>query len=874
MLVLSLGAGRAPEEPTIRLALQDAPVEEGLRAIAGQTGVDLVYAARVVEGRRTSCRYEGELVEEALACVLAPAGLRAERVRWRQYVVVAAPLPAEEAPPPAPPRASLAGFVADAETGELLPGAHVWLAALQVGTVTNDAGYFVLPGLPEGRYAVRVSYLGYRPADTTLVAASAAEAMVVRLVPATFEAAGVVVEADPDDPERTLTLPGALAVPPRRMEQLPTFSGEQDLFQALSWLPGVRRVGEIGQGLSVRGSDPSQNLYLLDGAPVYHPWHVFSLISTFQTETLKDVRLYRGAFPAEYGGRLSAVLDAQLRDGDRRGPKAVAGLGLLSGRALVEVPVTRAVSFMVSGRRSYLDQLLGRRHPVEKDGRRDTLRTGYFFYDASAKLSVRPSPRHRLSLSLYQGRDDLDLRLPFDLSLDPASWLREPPDLFFEIDHRWGNRLASARYQYLFSRRLFATATAYYSDYRGREAALLRPTSSARVASAYDVALRDLGARLDVDYYHSLAHQVRTGVQVVDRRFESRLDARVQRSPGAVDTLAQQSRSAAVEVVAYVQDVWQPVPRLLVQPGLRASLFSNGAHTHLSPRLSVQYAVDPERFVLRGAVGTQVQYLQQLRDRYSFLYDLVSQRWVPVGRGLAPSTTRQAALGAEVYPLPGLTLALDAYGNDARHVLVPRDQYQSKEGLEGPGIEVGSLLGQYVEGEGRTYGVEASLRVEEGPWQIWLSYTGGRSLGRAPALGEGRFRPTRFDVPRAFSGVVSRVGRHWNVAIATELRSGFPTTVPVARYALGDPLAEAPVRYLARPQVNNGRLPPYLRFDATLGYRFRWLGARWRSQLHLYNVTGRRNVVGQTYDPARPVVEADDRLGLPLIPFLEFELEL
>ena len=870
-LVVMAAGPQLGQAQAIRIDMQAFPLKEALVEFGAQESVDVVFSERQVADLASTCRYEGDSIEDALNCLLDDTGLRAERVRRRQYVLASAPVAsASTSPLRAPvPRGMLRGFVTDAETGEVLPGAHVYLPDLRLGTTTNEAGYFALPSLPLRTYGVRFSFLGFQPQDTALVAGF--ETIDILLQPTSLQSEEVVVEGAP---EVLAVEPGVVDVPMQALEKLPAFPGEPDLFQALQWLPGVQKAGEINGGLIVRGGEPDQNLYLLDGAPVYHPWHAFSLISTFQTETFKDIKLYQGSFPAEHGGRLSAILDAEMKDGNRSSPKTVAAIGVLSGRFVVESPITDDVSFMISGRRSYLDQLLGKDHPVEENGIRDTLRTGYFFYDVNGKMTWRSGTRHRLSLSYYEGRDVLDVRLPFEISTNINEWLK-PADLFFEIDTRWGNRLVSLRYQYLYSRRFFVTTTVYRSSYRAREGILIHPTAASSIVSDYNVRLRDLGVKVDVDFYPSLAHQIRAGMRVVQRGFRSGLDARVQRSPGAVDSLDQDSRLEAFEVVAYVQDSWQPSARWQIQPGLRASVFSGGSYVQVSPRLGVRYAVDPKRLVLRGGIGAQSQYLHRVRDRFSLLYDMVSSRWIPTSNAVPPSTSMQVSAGGEAYPLPGLTVAFDGYWRASDEILLPRDEFQAKDGLGGPGIEVGTLLGQYTRGEARAYGLEASARYEEGPWQVWVSFARGRSLSKAEELGETRFRPTRFDVPRSFRGAIGRTGRHWSFSISTEWRSGLPFTSPVARYALGDPLDDEPTRFLYRPSINNGRLPPYLRVDVVGGYRFEVLGARFFTQLHLFNATNRRNVIDRVYDPSEEDrVHVRDRHSLPFLPLLEIRMEL
>ncbi len=852
----------------IRIDVAGTPLTEALTALNNQGVMDIVFAERLVAGQVATCRYAGDDPAAALACLLHDTGLRAKPVRRGQYVLVEKS--GRTAPAYRVRYGTLSGFVIDRQTGEVLPGAHVYLSDRQLGTTTNEAGYFALPALSVAAHRVRVSYLGYRTLDTLMV--MQALTATLALTPTTLPADGIVVEAGREAAPGEAPVPGVATVAVQQLEQLPSSLGGQDLFQALEWIPGVQRSGEVTGGLLVRGSGPDQNLYLLDGAPIYHPWHAFSLISTFQTDTFKDITLYRGAFPAEHGGRLAAVLDAELKDGSRTGPHVVSAINALNARFMMESPITRNSSFMFSGRRSYIDKLIGTRHAVEDErGRRDTLRTGYHFYDWSAKVTFRPGDRSRISVSYYNGRDILDLRLPFDLSLDFASWLR-PADLFFEVDQNWGNTLYSVRYQYLVSRRVYLTVTGYDSGYEAFERTFLQPTSSASVRSNYEVRLRDLGLKVDVDYYRSLSHQIRGGIQVVDHRFHSALAAEVARSVSATEVLDQRSNLRAMEGVVYVQDVWQPTPRWRVQPGLRMSFFSGGSYWRMNPRLDVAFTVLPDRLTLRGTAGTQSQFAHRLRDRFSFLYDLVSSRWVPASRQVHPSRSAQVSFGAEGHLRRWLSLSSDVYWRGARNILLPEDEFQTKDGLEGPGIEVGTLLGQYVPGLERAFGIELAAQAVRGPWHVRLSYTGGRSLIRT--RDEVTYRPARFDVPRGVRGLVQREGRRWSLSLSALWRSGYPVTVPVSRYVLGGPLGEEPVLYLHRPYINNGRLPPYFRLDATLGYRFSWVGARWHAQLHLYNVLNKRNVIGRFYDPNQDVVQGRDRHGLPLLPLFEFEMAL
>jgi hypothetical protein len=859
-LLLSGGMTRSGQSQSIRLPDGESSLADAFARISVQSGVDIVFSHDLVEGYRTACTYDGANVADAIVCTLQGHDLEFDQVAPRQFVIIARKHTRFH---------SIKGMLLDDESNVGLYGAHVYLPALKVGTVTQADGSFSLPGLTPGRHTLRLSYIGYETVDTLVHVP--AKPIRVALAPRSFGTEALVVIGDIQDRADVAAIPGVVALPVSELLEIPTSVDDQDLFQALEWLPGIERTGETVGGLVVRGSGPDQNLYLLDGAPVYHPSHAFSLISTFQTKTLADVKFFRGSFPAEHGGMLSAILDAELKDGRRTRPSTTIAVNAISARFLVETPINRSSSFMISGRRSYFDKLIGRTHPVEEDGRLDTLRTGYYFFDWSAKLSFRPAHHSRLSLSYYRGRDDLDLRLPFDLSLNFSSWLR-PADLYFEVDHRWGNEIYSARYQYVPNERFLFTLTAYESDYKGAESTFVRPTTSSLVISDYSVSLRDLGAKLDVDFVASDELTLKAGVRFIEHRFGSSLAAQLSRSAGLVDNVDDQSNVQSTESVGFVQALWEPSGKVRIQPGIRLTSFGGAGDIRVDPRLSVSYAAAPW-IVLKMAAGTQVQYLHRLRDRYSFLYDLVSSRWVPVDEQVGPSTSRQGAFGIEARASSSLKILADIYYRTSDDVLVPLDELQTKEGLDGPGIGVSALLGQYTRAATRSYGFELTGEWEVRSWRSMLSYSGGISESRAPEIGETEFRPSRYHVPRSVRGVVSRSGRRWSYSVSATARAGYPETVPVGKYVIGSPV-EDPTLYLHRPEVNNGRLPDYIRIDLLGGYRFRWLSADWNVGLHLYNVTNRRNVLGRQYTLTGDRVKIVDRGGLPILPLLEIQIEL
>ena len=858
---------------SLNLQFSDTPLVDALDIFSTQSGIDFAFAYSQLQNAYTSCKFSGTSYKEALDCLFKDTGLTAVLRKGRQYLIIPGlPLASLEEAPKLKSE-SIKGYVYDASTGEALPGAHIRLVNDIMGTATNPSGYFQLDVTGNLPHLV-ISYLGYTRIDTLIQTSSPHQLVEFRLAPEALMAPGVLIEAAKWTRSMDHVTPGLLQIQNDTVATAPVIGQQDDLFQSLQWTPGVQKVTGLSAGLHVRGGGGDQNLFLLEGAPVYHPWHAFSLLSTFQTDTFSDVKLYRGAFPAQYGGRLSSVLDIQLKDGNVDEPRAHGAVSLISGRFVIEAPVTQKTSFMVSGRRSYLDKIIETSHPVEDNrGIQDTLRTGYHFSDISAKIAHRFSPGHKVSMSYYTGHDVLDLRLPFDLSLDFSSWLK-PADLFFEVDHHWGNTVYAFRHQYIPNRHFSFSTNAYRSSYNAQEGALIQPSYSALTQSNYSVRVRDMGISFDARYYGAEAHELQAGITLVDHQFSSALDARIQRPTIPLDTLRQREDIVALEIATYLEDTWDVSEKLNLQTGLRFSYFENGNYSFLSPRISLQYTVHAQYLMLRTTLGRQVQYMQRLRDRYSFLYDLISSRWIPTSESLRPSTGLQTSLELESRPFDRVLLRSEFYIRKTDDILLPRNELQTKEQLYGAGIDLGTLLAQYTPGISRAYGAELSGQITGNKWHGLVHLSAGRSLSRAPELNETTLRPTRYDIPLFFRAAYTRIVNGWSLTLSSVLRSGYPVTDPVARYTLTGPLEDQAIAFLHRPEVNNGRLPGYARMDFIAERTFSFLGAASYLQLYVYNVTNRRNIIDRFYDPSQTDLVPQTRKGLPILPLIEFGFTL
>lgn len=861
----ALGAG-----PAIRIEADQTPLAEVLRTLALQTGIDIVFAESTVRGRAVSGRYLGDDLEGALRTVLRDSGLRAERVRPRQYVIV--PEVGLGSGPTRPaPRGTLEGLVVDAESGEPLPGAHVVLLGLGIGAATNTAGYFAIPGLPAGAYAVRVSFVGYRTAEVELPVYPAAQLdrPVIRLVPQPLAAEGVVVEGSAEERSDLEIVPGSARVGVHEAALLPSLLGAGDAFAALDWLPGVIRAGELGGELVVRGAEAQYNRYFLDGAPVIHPWHRFGMLSIFQPEALRSVRLHKGSYPAEFGGALSAVVDIEMRDGERGRAAGMVAVSPVSARGVVEAPLSERLSMMLTARHTLFDFLLAPRlrittvdglpsftfrTPLSEAGH-DGQEVGYHFFDAGAKLTWRLAEAQRLSLSVFEGGDRLDATAP-RATLYPVRRGRDAADTSaVNLAKRWGNRVISARYRGLVSERVFLTATAYYSGYTTRDSRQHLPRRSADVDSDYGLRFAEVGARLDADFYHSLEHQIRAGIGIIGRDFASTLVERLDNLDGGVLRRHHIDRVRALEIVAYVQDTWQPAAGWQLQPGLRLEYFGLGGYLSLNPRFHLRHVLARDRVHLRAGLSRQTQPLHRIREGSIGSNGIASERWVPASERVRPASAWQLAVGLEWQPRHWLRFDAEVFARRLEDILLLPDPQTVRPGGVGFGPD---LLEQLVPGMARGAGVELAARVERERWRGGLSYSFARAQERVPGS---VFRAARYDAPHQLEAFVIGGRGPWTVALAGTLRSGYPLTITSADEAYAAPAAT----------LHNGRLPLYARADLSVGYNFRLLGLDWVAQAQAYNVLNRRNTVGRHFFSEMAVVTGDEGVGFGLLPMLSLK---
>ena len=697
--------------------------------------------------------------------------------------------------------ATISGFVRDAVTGESLIFANVVLKGTPYGTATNAAGFYSLTGIPPGTYTLAVSYLGYRLFQVKLtLRPGETRRLDIELEPEPLMAGEVVVTAEREFEEaRNLSV---TQVETRLVQELPA-AFEPDVFRTLQLLPGVKAASDYSSGLYVRGGSPDQTLILLDGTTVYNPTHVFGFFSTFNPDAIKDVRLYKGAYPAEYGGRLGSVLDVYNKDGNRNQTRGRLSIGMLASRLMLEGPY-RWGSWMIAFRRSTIEPLLAVLRSQNVEGAPDR----FYFYDLNSKLNIDASANDRLSLAFYAGTDVL--KLPF---LEDS-----------QVRVAYGNRTATAGWTHLFSERLFSSFRLTGSYYFSLPTFELAGTPFERMNTVTDWSVRG-----DFEYFPSDKHALKLGYW--GGLFRFRLQDRFDEEEGLRASID------ALYGALYLQETFRPSPFWVLQGGLRLSYFGRGRYVRLEPRLSLEYR--PRSNVrLQAGYGRYYQYLTLISSELITAFDV----WLTVDEGVRPAWGDQFVLGTKWEPLAGVNVELEAYYRTMRALFEFDPFLPDVAGLSYPEL--------FRVGDGYAYGVEVLLQRSVGRLTGLLGYTWGRTRRRFPGVnlderGRPQFYPPKYDRTHDLSLVVSYdLSRHWRLSTVFVYATGQAYTEPSGQYRLGhDPFGADTRNVILTPGYNNARLPAYHRLDVGLTRRGRFFGlADYTLQLQVLNVYARRNL--------------------------------
>jgi Carboxypeptidase regulatory-like domain/TonB-dependent Receptor Plug Domain len=707
-------------------------------------------------------------------------------------------------------RGSISGTVTDSVSGEVLIAAQVLLfgdtaSAPLRSVATNKFGFYSIQNIPPGQFRLVARTLGYLPVTTVCSMTQGRPSLLIdlQLTQTSIGLEEVVVQGDRSagiDVEMN-----SVRVQPAIMATVPSLGGESDLIRTMQLLPGVSSESELSSGLYVRGSSPDQNLTLLDGMPILNPAHLGGLLSTFNSDAISDVQLIKGAFPAEYGGRTSSVLDVTMKNGTKERLGGAAGISLLSSRLMLQGPISNNATFMVSARRMYLDLLI----PVFADEEKTPT---YYFYDLNGKASIALSPDDRLSVNAYGGRDVLRRST-------------ENEDVNFDI--HWENTAIGTRWTHIFSPSLFSSTSLTFTNYGFGTRVYSSPSKAYQNYHSSSV-IRDLTLRQEFQFSPHEDHNMQFGGEVVEDRYDV----------SALDIVADQVRASipesnnnAVDMAAYLQDEWRITNALTANVGVRLNAMQNRMFKDVEPRVALAFKLSDD-VTLKGAAAIAHQYMHLVvRNDIAFPTDI----WIRSGDGIAPSSTKQASFGFDAY-LAGrrYLLTVEAYDKQLKNLYEYRESAELTAGV--PTKE------NFTSGSGEAYGVELFFEKKAGPLTGWIGYTLAWTRRTFAELNSGRTFYPRYDRRHDVSIVASyRASDTWEFGATWTFASGQAYTLPSGLFYYPVNSEGGGRAYLDYPERNSYRLPPFHKLDVSAVHSFSWFGLPFRLSLNVYNLYDRQN---------------------------------
>ncbi|MBC6608153.1 TonB-dependent receptor plug domain-containing protein [Hymenobacter sp. BT188] len=835
-VIISALGQTSPLDQRVSVKATDSSVQQVLTDLATTYHLSFSYAPDLLPlQRKVSLQAEQQPLRQVLDQLFQGSGIRYQLI-GPQVVLQFAP---QINPNKVKKGITISGHVTDNTSGEALIGASVLLAGELTGGVSaNTYGFYSLR-LPAGPAQLQVRYLGYAPLDVPLGTIRRDTVIALQLQPLARELAEVQVtgeQATDLDQANRLSLRGA------ELKQLPRLMGEADAVKALQLLPGVQAGREGSSDLSVRGGGPEQNLVLLDGVPVYNVSHLLGTFSVFNPDAVKSVDLIKGSFPAQYGGRLSSVVDVRLKEGNNQQFGGEGAIGLISSKLLLEGPIkNEKTSFLLAARRTNLDLLTATAAALSGEAL-----SNYHFYDLNAKVNHTFSPKDKVFLSVYGGQDKFSDKQKFG----DANQVEKQ-----KFAMRWGNVTGALRWNHTFSPRLFSNVTLIHSRYSfGQRSELTQQVSELQInrSSDYKSSIIDWGAKVDADYYVNARHSVRFGANYTLHAFSP--EAFVLKTGGLTFTSNAFSRIRAQEVYIYAEDRVQLSKRMQASIGLHASGFGvNGTfYSSLQPRLAVGYKA-ASGFSLRASYVTMAQYLHLLSNVST---GNPTDIWVPATDKVKPQRSWQATLGAATNVGTQWELTSDAYYKQLRDVTEFKDgaDFISDFFRNGPQTNFANLVSapyeeRLVSGKGWSYGSEWLLRKRQGKTTGWLGYTLAWSWRELPGINFDQKYPYSYDSRHSLSLVANhQLTERLTLGGNFMYRTGFATTLPTTSYqAYNEPIYQPgtstpsvqTVDYIG--ERNNYRLGAYHRLDLSLTHtkKKKWGERTWN--VSVYNAYNRKN---------------------------------
>lgn len=719
------------------------------------------------------------------------------------------------------------GYVEDADSRERIIGVNLYLEGTTTGTISNTFGFYSL-SLKPGDYTIVASFIGYQTIRKTITLDSKNLKLDFELKELVEQLEEVVVTAEEQQVERVQM--SQIQLSTAEIKKIPAFLGEVDIIRAIQLLPGVQSGNEGTTGFYVRGGSPDQNLILLDGVPVYNASHLFGFFSVFNADAIKNVNLTKGGFPARFGGRLSSVLEIDMKEGNLREFHGEGSLGLISSKFTFEGPIWKdRTSFIISGRRTYYDILARPFIPEGQD-------FGYYFADLNAKLNHIISRKDRLYASYYNGIDDFSFREEYQE--DP--FFGGSGEGYDESGLNWGNHTAALRWNHLFNDKLFSNLTATFSQYKfsiGFESYYNDGTEESSSGFEYFSMIRDYGLRYDFEYSLNNHHQLKFGASYTHHTFRPGVAQVEENFNGErIDSILDLSIPVlAHDAFLYIEDDWRITNRWRVNFGLHYSLYltdDNAFYHNLQPRISSRFLIRDD-WSVKASYAVMNQYVHLLSNSG---IGLPTDLWVSSTAKVAPQWSDQIAIGTSKALFNNqYELSAESYYKTMRNLI---------EYKEGASFIATTDWQNTVEtdGVGEAYGLEVLFRKKKGKTTGWIGYTLAWSNRQFSNLNNGEWYPYRYDRRHDVSVVLNhQFSENFDIGLTWVYGTGNTFTAPIARILLPGQQAGFGQVYERFSDRNGLRMPPYHRMD--LGFNWHkktsWGERTWN--ISVYNVYSRNN---------------------------------
>ena len=741
---------------------------------------------------------------------------------------------------------TISGYVTETGSKENLPGVNIYVPRLKSGTTTNTYGFYSLT-LPGDSVELVISYVGYQTQIIKLYL-NANTPLDISMENSSLLKEVVVSDTKTEHISENVQM-SKIDIPIEQVKDLPALLGEKDVMKVIQLLPGVQKGSEGSSGIYVRGGGPDQNLIILDDAIVYNANHLFGFFSLFNGDALKSVELTKGGFPARYGGRLSSVIDMQMKDGNKEKLKGEAGIGLISSRLTLEGPIKKnKASFLVSARRTYIDLLI---RPLISNSRSNKF--GYYFYDFNAKFNYVIDYKNKLYLSGYFGKDKFYIQESKD---DAKRGLRDRAG----ID--WGNATATLRWNHLINEKLFSNVSFIFTDFLfniGYE----NSSSKNQYKFRYFSGIRDYSVKADLDYYPNSRHTIKSGVYATYHYFR----------PNAVAVKSHSNDPAfndlnfntkvyfdTYETAVYAEDDFKLSEKWGTIAGIRFSNFNVKGESYFNaePRLSLKYAIRND-LSLKASYAIMNQYIHLLSNSG---IGLPSDLWVPATNRIKPQQSQQVAAGiAKDLKIreDDFQLSVEGYYKKSKNIL------GYKEGASFLDVYAGDQNSNYkfsyedivTAGKAESYGAEVFLQKKSGKFTGWIGYTLSWTWLTFDSLNFGKRFPAKYDRRHDISLTGTyKLNDHITLSAVWVYGTGNAITLPLSVYQLGSSTIGSPTdshfsmtkTVYDYGEKNSFRMAAYHRLDLSIQFHRQRKHYERIIELGVYNAYNRKNPFFYTTD--------------------------